>query len=247
MSFRGSDGRTSPRPGHKASASALERRALEPIERTGTIADEVVDRIVLAIVRGEKKPGERITEAEIAVATDISRVPVREAMQKLASQGVLVPSDSRRGLQVAAFGKQRIGDLYEIRLEIEKITFRHAQRRCRMDPTLLKELEGIIDEMVAHVDDGDHVRMTALDVAFHKAVARISGNDLARQIFDGLAQQLFIVCCGEWIVARNPGEEIELHRRLYTLLSTGTPEDIEPTIVDHIYAPHSPVTHRPPD
>ncbi len=56
------------------------------------------ERLILAIARGDKAAGERITEAELASALNVSRVPAREAMQKLLLRGILV-GGSQRGLR----------------------------------------------------------------------------------------------------------------------------------------------------
>src|SRR4051812_12170949 len=74
--------------------------ALSPIERSKTTADEVENRLLLAIARGDKTAGERITEAELASVLNVSRVPAREAMQKLLLRGILV-GGVQRGLRVA--------------------------------------------------------------------------------------------------------------------------------------------------
>jgi GntR family transcriptional regulator, rspAB operon transcriptional repressor len=64
--------------------------ALSPIRRPRTTADEVEERLIIAIARGDKVSGERITEAEIASALRVSRGPAREAMQKLQVRGILL-------------------------------------------------------------------------------------------------------------------------------------------------------------
>ena len=67
-----------------------------------TAADEVEERLIIAIARGDKASGERVTEAEIASALEVSRVPAREAMQKLQLRGILVAGE-KRGLRVSDY------------------------------------------------------------------------------------------------------------------------------------------------
>ena len=98
---------------------------LSPIERSRTTAEEVEDRLIMAIARGDIASGERITEAEIAAAMNVSRVPAREAMQKLQLRGILV-GGAQRGLRVADYSEQRIAELFELRLAIETIIFQHV-------------------------------------------------------------------------------------------------------------------------
>jgi DNA-binding GntR family transcriptional regulator len=221
-----------------ARTKPAEHSGLSPIQRSGTIADEVADRIIMAIVRGEKQPGERITEAEIAEAMNVSRVPAREAMQKLRLRGILVLEDVR-GMRVADFSEERIAELYEIRLAIEKIIFRHALPRCRSHPELVDRLEAIVDRMHAASQAHDVVAIGLLDVEFHQTVAEISGNELAARFWDGLSPHLVIIFCREWSRAPNPPGEVKIHRDLCELLRTGSIEDIDAMLTNHIINPQS--------
>ena len=136
-------------------------------------AHDVDARIIMSIVYGEKRPGDRITEAEIAAGMNVSRVPGREAMQKLQLQGILEPSELR-GMRVADFSDERINEIYEVRLAIEKVTFRHAMRRSRENPALLAPLEAVLDAMTDVAGVRDHIAVGQLDVEFHRTVARIA-------------------------------------------------------------------------
>ena len=230
-----------------AAAMNLERfppqRGFRPIERARTIPDEVADRIIMAIVYGEKRPGDRITEAEIATGMNVSRVPAREAMQKLALQGILEASELR-GMRVADFSEERINELYEVRLAIEKVIFRHAMRRARENPAVLAPLEALVEEMTQIAETGDHIAVGQLDVEFHRTVARISQNKMAERIWEGLSQHLLIVFCREWIRADDPPKEVKLHRELFELLQSGREDEIDPILTTHIIGPHSLLNER---
>jgi DNA-binding GntR family transcriptional regulator len=213
--------------------TSLAQNGLGPIQRVGTLADEVADRIIMAIVLGEKAPGERLTEAEIAQAMNVSRIPAREAMQKLQLRGILVAEDVR-GLRVADFSEERIAELYEVRLAIEKILFRHALPRCKRYPELVDRLAAIIDRMEAASQAHDVVATSLLDVEFHEGVARISGNELAARVWDGLKPHLIIIFCREWSRVPNPPGEVKLHRDLCELLRSGSIRDIDTILSEHI-------------
>ena len=121
--------------------------ALSPIRRPRTTADEVEERLIIAIARGDKASGERITEAEIASALQVSRVPAREAMQKLQVRGILVGGGDKRGLRVSDYSRRRIAELFELRFAIEKIIFQHVMRESHDKTELLEELEQILGRM----------------------------------------------------------------------------------------------------
>jgi DNA-binding GntR family transcriptional regulator len=209
---------------------------LSPIERSRTTADVVEERLILAIARGDKAAGERITEAEIAAALDVSRVPAREAMQKLLLRGILV-GGPQRGLRVADYGEQRIAELFELRFAIEKIIFEHVMQPGRNRKALIVELEAIVGRMRDLSGSGDPILLSSVDLDFHRAVARHSGNVLAAQIWEDLAQHMFIVFCRDWANASDRTGEVRLHERLLEFLRKGSVDEIDDVLGKHFSDP----------
>jgi DNA-binding GntR family transcriptional regulator len=209
---------------------------LSPIERNRTTADEVEERLIMAIAKGDKAAGERITEAEIAAALNVSRVPAREAMQKLLLRGILV-GGAQRGLRVADYSKQRIAELFELRFSIEKIIFQHVMRAGHNRNALIAELELIVARMRELSGSGDPILLSSIDLDFHRAVAVHSGNLLAAQIWEGLAQHMFIVFCRDWSSASDRTGEVRLHERLVEFLRKGSADEIDDVLSKHFSDP----------
>lgn len=210
--------------------------ALSPIPRAKTTADEVEERLIIAIARGDKVAGERITEAEIASALNVSRVPAREAMQKLQVRGILVGTD-RRGLRVSDYNERRIAELFELRFGIEKIILKHVMREEKDNSALFTELEAIVEQMATLSNSGDPLALSSIDLDFHRAVARHSGNDLAAQIWEGLAQHLFIVFCRDWSNTADRTGEVRLHQQMIDYIRHGSAEDIDTILTKHFSDP----------
>ena len=220
----------------KRTTPAARGPALSPILRGKTTADEVMDRLIMAIARGDKAAGERITEAQLATALDVSRVPAREAMQKLQVQGILVGGE-QRGLRVSDYGPERIAQLFELRLAIENIIFQHVMRDPLKRASLVTELEPVVGEMRELAGSGDAVAMSQIDLAFHRIVARHSGNVLAAQIWEGLAQHLIIVFCRHWTEAADRIGEVRLHESLIEFIRSGAVDDIDRVLESHFSEP----------
>ncbi|MDW6023259.1 GntR family transcriptional regulator [Mesorhizobium sp. BAC0120] len=210
--------------------------ALSPIRRGKTTADEVEERLVLAIARGDKAAGDRITEAELASVLNVSRVPAREAMQKLQLRGILVEG-GQRGLRVPDYSRRRIAELFELRFAIEKIILQHVIREDHDRGPLIAELEQIVETMRAMAGSGDPVALSSIDLDFHRAVARHSGNELAAQIWEGLAQHMIIVFCQDWANAADRTGEVRLHENLIDFLRGGSIDDIDALLAEHFSAP----------
>lgn len=227
--------RKSPVKGWIPGASAS---PLSPIERSKTTADEVEERLIMAIAMGDKAAGERITEAELAQALNVSRVPAREAMQKLLLRGILVESE-QRGLRVTDYGEERIAELFELRFAIEKIIFQHVMRSSRGRAQLIAELEAIIGQMRELSGSGDPVLLGSIDLDFHRAVAKHSGNVLAAKIWEGLAQHMLIIFCRDWTTAKDRTGEVKLHEQLIDFIRNGAPNDIDDVLKKHFTDPAS--------
>ncbi len=212
------------------------RPPLSPIERARTTTDEVEERLILAIATGAKVSGDRITEAEIATALKVSRVPAREAMKNLLLRGVLVEGE-QRGLRVSDYSERRIAELFELRHAIETIIFQHALREGRDRGPMLAELEDIIARMRSLSGSGDAVALSSVDLDFHRAVARHSGNALAAQIWEGLAQHMLIVFCRDWAVAADRTGEVRLHEALLEFIRNGSLDDLDAVLKQHFSDP----------
>lgn len=214
----------------------MRRPALSPIERARTTTDEVEERLILAIATGDKAFGDRITEAEIASALRVSRVPAREAMKNLLLRGVLVEGE-QRGLRVSDYSAARIAELFELRLAIERIIFEHVMRQGRDRRPLLQQLEAIVERMRSLSGSGDAVALSSVDLDFHRTVARHSGNELAAQIWEGLAQHLLIVFCRDWSSASDRTGEVRLHEGLIEFIRNGSLADLDAVLKLHFSEP----------
>ena len=223
-------------PTEPASMTNMQVIAMAPIRRARTTAEEVEERLIIAIALGEKQPGERLTEAEISTALEVSRVPAREAMQKLQLRGILV-EQGQRGLRVADYSPRRIAELIELRFAIERIFFQHVKHPDFDRAPLIAALEQMLDVMRALSGTGNPLAVSTVDLEFHRTIAVHSGNQLAAQIWEGLAQHMLIVFCRDWSQAADRTGEVELHRKLVEYLRAGDLSDPDSVLRDHFSEP----------
>ena len=85
------------------------------------------ERILDAIDAGDYPPGARLLETELAETFGVSRTPVREALRRLESQGV-VTHEARKGAVVASLDYNQLGELYAVREVMEGLAARLAAR-----------------------------------------------------------------------------------------------------------------------
>ncbi len=108
------------------------------------LADTAYDQLRSAILRGELPHGERLAEEEIAENLGISRTPVREALRRLAAEG-LVDVAPNRGASVARWESTDLQEIFDLRAMLESYATKRATPR--RTPEVIDELTGICDEM----------------------------------------------------------------------------------------------------
>jgi len=135
-------------------------------------------------------PGVRISDKEVAEVMGLSRTPVREALIRLAGQG-LVQARHNRGFTVRVFTIKEVEDLYTLRENLETMAVRLATER--MDREKEKALRLHLERYPGLVAKGNLVRFNETDNEFHDLIARMSGNDLLAKTLGGLHDQLRLV------------------------------------------------------
>lgn len=183
---------------HLRSGSA--EPTIRPVSRT-TISDEIVDQIIGLIERGELQPGQRLpSERELCVRFGSGRSSLREALRCLSIVGVLqarVGDGTSVAVDTGKFlGKvlqwrmiterHDIENLMEVRIALEGLTAGSVARNRTSDD--INVLRSLLEKMKPAVSD--HKRFLALDVEFHLALARASGNSLALDLITMIRGQL---------------------------------------------------------
>lgn len=178
--------------GREESAVSNRRIAgLRPLTAKGLV-DQVVDAIVEATAKGIFLPGDRIVEAEVARALNVSRIPVREALRLLESQGVVV-SERFRGMSLMSVDIDRLEKILKVRLALERLAGAEIIGRLKTEPGVLAPLEAVLAQMHAAADAADGFRVASLDTEFHLCLCRLSGNEVLARTFEPLSRQLTII------------------------------------------------------
>jgi DNA-binding GntR family transcriptional regulator len=157
-----------------------------------TLVDQVVDAIVEATARGVFLPGDRIVEAEVARALNVSRIPVREALRLLESQYVVV-SERYRGMRLMSVDIDGLEKILRVRLVLEMLAGAEVMQRVAADPQVLEPLVSIVSEMHAAAAAGDDFQLATLDTAFHRRLCELSGNEVLVRSWEPLSRQLTII------------------------------------------------------
>jgi DNA-binding GntR family transcriptional regulator len=157
------------------------------------LREAVQDAIRAGIVAGRYPPGERLLEDGIAQELDVSRNPVREALQALATEGFVV-IEPRRGARVATVSRDRAVDLFEVREALEGLAARLAAER--RSPEQLAELQALVADGETVVAEGRLTELPDLNARFHLALQAAATNTILAETLGRLSPVI------TWIYAR---------------------------------------------
>ncbi|MCC7253277.1 GntR family transcriptional regulator [Hyphomicrobium sp.] len=148
---------------------------MEGLEISKSLVERAYEVILDALCDGTFKPGERLTQEDIAARLKVSRQPVTHALVLLKSQGFLEPV-GRRGLTVTAIEPEFIEALFQLRAAIEPLAVTLAT--SRLTKASIARGRALIKHGRRVVRDGDSKAILQADMDFHSFIYELSGNPL---------------------------------------------------------------------
>ncbi|MET8753854.1 GntR family transcriptional regulator [Streptomyces sp. NPDC059104] len=145
-------------------------------------ADRVYRHVKQGVLDRRYEGGVLLTEGELAEAVGVSRTPVREALLRLETEGLL-KLYPKKGALVLPVSAQEIADVIETRLLVEEFTVRRA---VPAPPALLERLAELVEEQRRHAVAGDLPALMAADRGFHAEIVRHAGNQILSRLYDQL-------------------------------------------------------------
>lgn len=149
--------------------------SLEPgLTLSQTVPDSVYAFIRREILLGLHAPGAALKQDDIAQRLGVSKIPLREALSRLESEGMVVLKP-RRGYFVAAFDVAEIDEIFELRATLEELAGRLAAKNH--SPGAAVQVQKLADEMAA-LDPKSatyHHEWCNLNREFHEAIIAASG------------------------------------------------------------------------
>jgi DNA-binding GntR family transcriptional regulator len=155
----------------------------------GTVVQQVVDAIRNGVRNGVYAPGQRLIEADLTAMLGVSRGPLREALGRLASEGLLA-IEPHRGAVVRRLSRSEVAELFEVRELLEGEAARLAAERIdRGDHR--SRVENLLAEVHDHRSDSDPMTYMAHNGRFHDTIFAISENRLLAQLAAQLHTQTY--------------------------------------------------------
>ena len=165
------------------------RDDLGPVDAgEASLHETLVSRMRQLMIEGTLENGQRIPEAELCRMFGVSRTPLREALKVLAVQG-FVQLRPNRGSIVAPIDPEQIQPIFELKGALERLIGMTAAER--VTPADLDAIDALHHELGAALEQEQMDDYTRLNYAFHKGLARISGNALMCETYEGLQQRIW--------------------------------------------------------
>ena len=194
-------------------------------------ATRVYQHLKRTILERIHADGALLSEAEIAAEVGVSRTPVREALLRLESEG-LVALYPKRGVLVRPVSAAEIEDVIDARRLVE---VHAAQRAWDRRATLVGTLEPLLDAMRSARDSGDVVALMAADRAFHATVVDGGGNAILSELYQRLRdRQIRIGISAMRVEPERVDQAVTDHTRLLEALRGDDPAHWAMLVDEHI-------------
>lgn len=199
------------------------------------LREQVYRQLKDDILMGVLRTGTRLRETELSDSYGVSRTPVREALQRLHSEG-LVTRVGRAQLAVLKLSDQDIDELFELRLALETQAADGAARHVTNQQ--LFELEEVLARTEAAIGSGDVATLIRLNERFHLAIAEASSNRRMLETLQGIHSTLNVFRRSLFTDSAEIQSSTLGHRFLLQALRAAKEGLIGPETFAHVVADH---------
>jgi DNA-binding GntR family transcriptional regulator len=213
-------------------------KAKEQARAAGARTSGAYEQLHQLIVHGRLPPGARIAEGPLAEMLGVSRTPVREAMQRLRREGLLIEVGGGSGLRgrlaVAPLQRERMEELYALAGAIEALAVRGlSEAEAARREELARRLETI--EAAFHAEAGrrapEYDRLFELHQAFHRTLVEAAAGPETRAVLRTIKPQMDRY---EWFYAPMAGPDFTPTRREHAAIveavRRGSPRELEDAV-----------------
>lgn len=152
-------------------------------QKQPSLASRIVGELEEEILRGARTPGERLDERALAERYQVSRTPVREALQRLAASG-LVTLHERQGASVARLSLPDLLDAFQVVAELEGLAASQAARRIQ--PGQRQALQNHHEDCTDFAGKAEVDGFYEANLRFHETILEASHNWVLQEQMRGL-------------------------------------------------------------
>ena len=198
---------------------------------SNSLTQRVYKDLRTAILTGKIAGGTRLVESTLAADMQVSRTPIREALHKLALEGLLY-SIPRAGYIVEEMSDYDIQDLFTTRMNIEQIAARLAMEKISEEE--LKQLALNIKKTDAVLESGLTEKMADLDMAFHGIIYKATRSKTLYQICQTLSDHTLKYRIALIHLPEIAQKTRDGHSKIYEAILSKEPSRVDEAIQSHL-------------
>jgi DNA-binding GntR family transcriptional regulator len=199
--------------------TASTQREPEAVRVAARLRDEILD--------GVRAAGSKLVERDIASELGVSRVPVRDALKMLDTEGLVMLRPNTWAV-VREFTPSDIADLHEVREGLESLSFRLAAQRHTREG--LERLRSALLSEQTSAERGDVVAARRAAADFHELVIELAGNRLLSEVESTLSSRM------RWLLGQHDdvAEVAQQHAELFDAIAMRDADRVVQLAVEHL-------------
>ena len=184
-----------------------------------------------AIIEGRYTPGFVLSERLLSAQLNMSRTPIRQALQRLAQEGLVVRGP-QGAYQIADISLEELEEVFLIREYLERLAVRLAA--VRMPPAEVEDLMHRFDRLVEELRQGNRINEFDFDVELHRAFLQQSGSTKLIQMVENLNAHIHRVRILSNAIPERVEETIAEHASILQALAARDPDRAEEAVKHHM-------------
>lgn len=200
-------------------------------EFQGSLREKVFAQLEEDIISGKYTTGQKLTENMLSNELNVSRTPIREAIQKLEIEG-LVETIPNKAIVVTGITREDIQDIYEIRIAIEGLAARRAAQNISKE--ILERLKEIIDLQEFYTMKKDMKQLVKTDGDFHETIFKASGSKTLKNILSTFHHNLKKARSDSFTRTARSEAVLQEHRNIYVALENKDSKKAEQCMIKHV-------------
>lgn len=195
------------------------------------LSEQIANRLRDLIIQNHLSPGDRVRERKICKELNVSRTPLREALQKLATEGLidLVPN---RGAVITSPTADEIADMLQVLGVLEAFA---GERACKtITEEVINEIKALQYEMLAAFSRGDRLKYFKLNQQIHLSIVEASRSATLISLYSRLNARLYRIRYQSNLKNEKWGSAVEEHENILSALEERDAAKLSHLLREHL-------------
>ncbi|WP_312641067.1 GntR family transcriptional regulator [Hydrogenoanaerobacterium sp.] len=203
-------------------------------ERPVSLLEWAYNEIKQQLFIGKLQPGEKIIVGQLAESLSISPTPVKEALNRLVAEGLMITLP-RRGFMVKQLTMKEIHDIMNCRIMLEVFAVKQAVHNFPKHPEIKKNMLDVLKKL-ENIQTHDYVEATQLEQVYHGAFIQLTENQKLIELYNmlfGVGFAFYVYSSSNHPMERHR-IALNEHKLMYEYLEKGNSDALEKLLRTHL-------------